>query len=671
MQHQPLTPFYPIFPVKSDGHDVVNQKGRVVRNGPTQEQLDRTPNEQGQCDFYRLIEKDDPKHTDWRKKLGGMLLREIGAKEHEGKNLRRETVQVQSEDDDMDSTNADCSDKWQQCILWDFPENYKLYEHIKTKADGQAKLVKNHSGGGHDRQDAYLYGYPKGPRKRYRSPADFFPHLLWLCTDETSDYQNCTCKMCSPVQLDAEKPAVAPPAVTAPSATLPPQHTVVGRNPVVQIPARRPSTAAPVQLPSAVKPPTPAPAPSAPQIRPPTTLQSTPLPQPRSAEQQVDHQYNKFLCRTGEVVWFYRPKTSAWGLGLVVRRWAVKDDKSYLVQPLSHPFDSPAQELVTSDQHLKPWLAWSAPSGTFAYLQQNPNLTYAQVDWRALLSGQFGQGIADVDASIMAAKAIDSTYTLAERLKTTSTNGMEERHYNAIYLGAEKIWRGEAVRLRIGSGTDLMVIADIIERLVPGLLGKQPSSQVYVLGDIYSFSTLPAPDPNNPPDPPQQNANIPSRMREDMAWRNRALIPMSRTAAYWRLISPLARLPIEEIKGRWYETSIVFQDSFTKAIKNNEGGNGIWMNSRGDATGVGKSRGVAKSDRVGAFGASVPKGCRLVEGLEGVVEQRQSQSQSAQGEMQGLEYAPAGGQESFDLDDFMHVESLEDGGMDFGQGFAF
>lgn len=81
---QPLTSFWPIFSVKSDGLDVVNQKGRVLRNGPTQEQLDRTPNEQGQCDYYRLIEKDDPKHIDWRKKLGGMLLREIGGKQHEG-----------------------------------------------------------------------------------------------------------------------------------------------------------------------------------------------------------------------------------------------------------------------------------------------------------------------------------------------------------------------------------------------------------------------------------------------------------------------------------------------------------------------------------------------------------------------------------------------------------
>jgi hypothetical protein len=56
---QPLTSFYPIFASKSDGRDVVNQKGAVVRNGPSQEQLDRSPNAQGQCDYYRLVVADN------------------------------------------------------------------------------------------------------------------------------------------------------------------------------------------------------------------------------------------------------------------------------------------------------------------------------------------------------------------------------------------------------------------------------------------------------------------------------------------------------------------------------------------------------------------------------------------------------------------------------------
>ncbi|EUC42285.1 hypothetical protein COCMIDRAFT_103874 [Bipolaris oryzae ATCC 44560] len=657
MAQQPMTSFWPIFASKSDGQHVVNIKGRPIRNGPTEEQLNMSPNDQGQRDFYRLIEKDDPKHQDWRKKLGGMLLREIGGKQYE--------------------------DKWQQCILWELPDNYVLYEHIKTKADGQVKTVKNHSGGGHDRQDAYLYGYPKGPKKRFRSPVEFFPHLLWLCNDENSDMTNCTCKMCSPAG-DVEKPQpkvevkqeqpVPLKRENSSSGTAPNTNNsnIVGRNPVVQIPAHRTSMTAPIPSPI-IKPATPVPVqtstPSAPQIRAPPTLQSTPLPQPRSLEQQADLTYNKFLCRTGEVVWFFRPKTSAWGLGLVVQRWAQAENpmnRSYLVQPLSHPFESLPQEIIHTDEHIKPWLAWSAPSCTFPFLQQNPQFEYGNTDWRALINGQGGEGIASVDASILAAKAIDTTYTLFERLKTSKDDkGNEFRQYNGIFLGAEKIWRGEPVRLRIGAtGSDLMVITDIIEQVLANPPPNQPNSKVIAVGDVYSYATLDAPDPNLPPKPPQQNPNIPSRMVHDMVWRNRLLVPATRTAAWWKLIQPSYKLDIDDIKGRWYETSLIFQEPFTKAVKNGEGGNGIWMNARGDATGKGKGSGIPQPDRIGAFGASVPKGTRIIEGLE-PPSQPMGQAQQSH---DGMEISMnAGMPDPFSIDEFMHVDHLGDeAGMEYG-----
>jgi hypothetical protein len=589
-------------------------------------------------------------------------------------------------------------DKWQQTILWEFPENYKLYEHIKTKADGQAKTVKNHSGGGHDRQDAYLYGYPKGPRKRYRSPADFFPHLLWLCTDENSDYQNCTCKMCSPVQLEVEKPVVKPEIKSEPAATVikpepglnapPTTNTAVNRNPVVAIPApaRRSVSGPPTQSPimkqavPAALPPPPQTT-TAPQIRPPAILQSTPLPQHRGNEQLTDSRYGHFMCRTGEVVWFYRPKTTAWGLGLVIRRWTMKDNsggKAYLVQPLSHPFDSATPEVVTADTNLKPWLAWSAPACTFPYLQQNPQLRYDQIDWHALLSGRFGEGVADVDASIMAAKAIDTTYTLFERIKTIPLAAGEDRQYNGIFLGAEKVWRGDPVRIRLGmTGNDLMVITDIVERVMTNPAqkqGAQPTSQVWMVGDIYSYSTLPAPDPSQPPTPPSaSNNNIPIRMREDMAWRNRTLVPATQTLGWWRLIASASRVDMADIKGRWYETSLLFEESFNKAVKNNEGGNGIWMNARGDATGVGRNPGNPRPDRVTAFGNALPKGTQLVDGLEPPAQQVVQRSQVPTSDMQSLDIGMGpGAGEAFSLDDFMNVDHLDDGGgVDFGHNFQF
>lgn len=93
-------------------------------------------------------------------------------------------------------------------MLITFPENYRLYEHVKkTEKDGKTEVrSKTHAAGGNERQDAYLYGHPEGRRKRYRSPADFFPHLLWLSTDESGDHDNCGCKICSPDDLDDPLP---------------------------------------------------------------------------------------------------------------------------------------------------------------------------------------------------------------------------------------------------------------------------------------------------------------------------------------------------------------------------------------------------------------------------------------------------------------------------------
>lgn len=507
------------------------------------------------------------------------------------------------------------ADKWQQCLLWEFPENYKLYEHIKTKADGQAKTSKNHSGGGHDRQDAYLYGYPKGPRKRFRSPVEFFPHLLWLCTDENSDMQNCTCKMCSPVQLEVEKPAVK--VEVKPEIKKEPITTqATGRSPVVQIPARRTSNlSAPIPSPI-TKPATPATT-TAPQIRPPAPLQSTPLPDPRSIDQQVDSLYHKFISRPGEVVWYFRPKTGAWGLGVVVRRWLDKASggKSYFIQPLSHPLEVLEPELVTTENEMKPWLAWSAPNYTYSYLQQHPTIPYEKVDWQGLIAGRYGSdGVAGVDASIMAAKAVDTTYTLFDYLKKTANEGIQDAHYNGLFLGAEKIWRGDAVRVRIGRDVDVMVITDIIERTSQQASG-QTASALFVVGDMYSYSTIAVSNPAQLPELPK-NPNLPARLREDMTWRNQLLVPHAGTFAYWKLAAPNSRFDIAEIKGRWYETALVFEEPFTKSVKNNEGGNGVWMNSRGDASQVGRMTGISIPQRLQAFGRAVPESTQLVDGIE-------------------------------------------------------
>jgi hypothetical protein len=121
-------------------------------------------------------------------------------------------------------------------ILKELPEGYILWEHVKYKveklAEGKREKGK-HAAGIYERQDAYLYGHPEGRRKRYRSPADFFPHLLWLAVDKEGDSRNCSCKMCSPdgeedpqestVKVEAvvkRENKVAPPVSAVPKGTL-------------------------------------------------------------------------------------------------------------------------------------------------------------------------------------------------------------------------------------------------------------------------------------------------------------------------------------------------------------------------------------------------------------------------------------------------------------------
>jgi hypothetical protein len=96
-------------------------------------------------------------------------------------------------------------------VLAEFPHGYVLWEQQKTKIPdsvGALKagskitkarpLSKNERAAPQVRNDAFLFGYPRGKMKRFRSPVEFFPHLLWLVTDSTGDYDNCSCKFCNP-----------------------------------------------------------------------------------------------------------------------------------------------------------------------------------------------------------------------------------------------------------------------------------------------------------------------------------------------------------------------------------------------------------------------------------------------------------------------------------------
>jgi len=80
-----MAPYYPLFLRRSDGQLEIQTSSTVKElNKPLPQQLDTKPNSKGISDFYKLCDHGETKEVDWRRKLGGMLMREIGNKEPKG-----------------------------------------------------------------------------------------------------------------------------------------------------------------------------------------------------------------------------------------------------------------------------------------------------------------------------------------------------------------------------------------------------------------------------------------------------------------------------------------------------------------------------------------------------------------------------------------------------------
>lgn len=78
-----MAPFYPLYVRRSDGR-------LSIKNDPNQpvgSALDTKPNAKGIVDFYRPCPVDGEKEIDWRRKLAGMLMREVGGAETKGRTV--------------------------------------------------------------------------------------------------------------------------------------------------------------------------------------------------------------------------------------------------------------------------------------------------------------------------------------------------------------------------------------------------------------------------------------------------------------------------------------------------------------------------------------------------------------------------------------------------------
>lgn len=85
-----MAPYFPLYLNRSDGRlETVSLKSKKKEsNAPNEAQLNANREVNGNRDFYKSIEVGDAKEVDWRRKLGGMLMKEIGDKEHSGSQIK-------------------------------------------------------------------------------------------------------------------------------------------------------------------------------------------------------------------------------------------------------------------------------------------------------------------------------------------------------------------------------------------------------------------------------------------------------------------------------------------------------------------------------------------------------------------------------------------------------
>ena len=581
-------------------------------------------------------------------------------------------------------------------LLAAFPENYRLFEHRRVSS-----LDNPDAKGPSDRRDVYLYGHPQGRKKRFRSPADFLPHLVWLAMDELADPENCSCKLCTPEDMiragnemyalqrklfnvgsekdqpQATKAQEIPVQVKAETTDIPSRPASVPSKPVTTA-IKRPASQPQEQLQKPPPKPTPSPAPAAPLSSNTQIVEPTPLVAPRNQEQLLDSQPGKFIYRPGEMVWYQRnsKKSGAVGLAVIASRDVIKDKQGnhpvYVVQPLSHPFGHPAPLLINQERDLKPWLAFSTPP-FFHECLKGVQHSYEQLDWKGLLEGIYGPGDTEADASMFAAKAVDASYTPFEVVSSTGT----EKRFNGLFIGGEKVWVGEAVRLKPGTGQDVLILSAIVEKSN----AANQAQDIMVVGDVYSYRT----NAYNPNRQIPRNHYLPIRVQQDLEFRNRPSIKERSVVSHWKLIHPRAQVSISEVKGRWYESRfaipiVLGQEKLTEAVFAGDvfdlGGH---LNARGDSSGTSGKVGTRKNGRLEAFGGSVPPGTQIG-GSINLPQQPQQRPPQPQQQVQQQNYQMSarnanidashgqdGGGMDTEMPDFGGVEPMAEGS--YGQNF--
>ncbi|TRX98298.1 hypothetical protein FHL15_000943 [Xylaria flabelliformis] len=486
----------------------------------------------------------------------------------------RKAKEAKPTDNEFQFSNATPLQVWRSDGT-EMPSEYSQYEKVEEGAKpiiewqnklGQALASELMPGATkedkkkHQAKHYYLFGYPEEPgankaRKYYRSPNHFLPHLLWL-VGESQDNGDCACEFCSgskPITSKAAKAKLAsstgqalPPAATA---ATPPTSTSNTNTAVSMIKNTATNTnvkpksmirnyAAPqnanvTQQPTSHETQIVTPY-QTPEVT--TSISQNPYPTPH------DHDA---LFRAGEVVWF--KNNNSWRVGMIL-----SSGSTLSIIPFGHPLYQ-TQAVTKEEADIRPFLAFSIPQINNG-LQEFKGRALAQIDWQTLQE-RFGahadpsrrEGLA-IEATKLAATRVDQCYSTFNPILESAQN---YDVFGGIFLGAEKICVGEAVRILLpreqqdgvaGKGVPVVMV-------VKRIMVSREGGTLMFEGSLWKLqhATLTQQLQTS------NQALLPASLRGEKEFRDGVLRGRG-WRVEWMLVNQSLSVNESAIRGRFYET---------------------------------------------------------------------------------------------------------------------
>ncbi|KAI1650591.1 uncharacterized protein F4817DRAFT_236573 [Daldinia loculata] len=497
-------------------------------------------------------------------------------------------------------------------VLEAFPRNYTLRQKFR-EAKSTSDAASSDTAVGKGASDCYLYGYPdlgtkgrsKATLKSYRSPAEFFDHLLWLVTDG-EDRSKCYCKHCkshngSQTKTPTTKAQV--PARSGPAAKL--SGPLGGNSPAQSATTSTASSPAP-SGPSGTSVISGTSGTSAQRVASAAlTTQAATSPAPVVIQHDEPP-----LFREGEVVWYILHPS--FRLGLVIQNLPSDPTTStpamHKIKPLSHSLRA-LGDVIQPEADMRPFLAFSVPA-PHPILDKFANHPIEAIPWDAL-EAQVSKidGALSVEASKVGASRVDHSYSLFNPLMD-ATLQPNQQSFGGVFFGCEKICTFEAIRVRLEQAehpewdNPELPFAMVVRKIV--LEGTDKGEELFFHGDLWLLQETDSPVHGD------TLKYVTQAMVREKMFRDRVK-HTSNTHFEWVLIQNPIKKSEAYVRGRFHEseklgplldtnwTATVQQGHFMPAHHKS-------LNNRGDSKSFNVGRKESRSD---TFAGIFPPGTVL------------------------------------------------------------